>query len=43
MELEQALTRSWSAVAFFDTMGVAREIENYPFDEVLYSVGAGVR
>jgi outer membrane translocation and assembly module TamA len=43
IELEQAITRSWSVVGFFDTMGVARDIDNYPFDEVLYSTGGGVR
>jgi outer membrane protein insertion porin family len=43
VELEQGLTRSWSLVVFFDALGQARRIENYPFNEGLYSVGGGVR
>jgi outer membrane protein assembly complex protein YaeT len=43
VELEQALTRKWSAVAFFDAVGTAARLEDYPFSEKLYSVGLGVR
>ena len=43
VELEQALTPQWSIVAFLDTVGFARELKNYPFDEILFSVGAGLR
>jgi outer membrane protein assembly factor BamA len=41
-ELEQKLTRSFSAVVFFDALGIARHMEDYPFDEELYSVGGGL-
>jgi outer membrane protein assembly factor BamA len=43
VELEQALTEKWSVVAFSDSIGFAKEIGNYPFDETLFSVGVGVR
>ena len=43
LELEQALTRAWSVVGFVDVGGVAATIEDYPFDEVLVSVGGGLR
>lgn len=43
LELEQALTPMWSLVAFFDAMGVAREIEDYPYNDLLLSVGGGLR
>jgi outer membrane protein assembly factor BamA len=43
LECEQVLTKSWSAVVFLDTLGTAVELADYPFDEVLYSVGAGIR
>ena len=43
VELEQALTPSWSIIGFFDVMGVAQDSEDYPFDDVLYSAGGGVR
>lgn len=42
-ELEQALTRSWSLVGFVDVGGVTPTIEAYPFDEVLVSLGGGIR
>ncbi|HMP83488.1 MAG TPA: BamA/TamA family outer membrane protein [Verrucomicrobiota bacterium] len=42
-ELEQALTPSWSLVVFFDALGIAEDIGDYPFDEGLYSVGGGIR
>jgi outer membrane protein insertion porin family len=42
-EFEQALTPSWSVVGFFDAMGFARRLGNYPMDEILFSAGAGIR
>lgn len=43
IELEQALTRKWSAVVFVDALGAAVRLADYPFDETLYSVGVGLR
>jgi outer membrane protein assembly factor BamA len=43
VEFEQALTRQWSVIGFFDTVGFARRISDYPFDENLYSAGGGIR
>jgi outer membrane protein insertion porin family len=42
IELEQALTPKLSFVAFLDTLGEARRIENYPFNQILMSVGPGL-
>ncbi len=43
IELEQAITNTWSVVVFADALGEAAELEAYPWDERLYSVGLGVR
>lgn len=43
VELEQLLTPHWSVVAFLDAVGVAEHLDDYPFDEVLWSLGGGVR
>jgi outer membrane protein assembly factor BamA len=43
LEFEQALTRKWTIVAFVDTVGTAVRLEDYPFSEVLYSAGLGIR
>jgi outer membrane translocation and assembly module TamA len=43
LELEQALTSTWSAVIFTDALGMAARLADYPFAEKLYSVGLGVR
>ena len=43
VELEQAITNTWSVVVFFDALGEAAELAAYPWDERLYSVGLGVR
>jgi outer membrane protein assembly factor BamA len=43
IELEQMLTPSWSLVVFLDGVGFARNIEDYPFDQELFSVGGGIR
>lgn len=42
VEFEQKLTRSISAVLLFDAVGFARDVEEYPFDEKLYTVGGGL-
>lgn len=43
LELEQALTKSWSAILFYDALGETVSLANYPFDDRLYSVGLGLR
>ena len=43
LELEQSLTRTISMVGFVDGVGITPVIESYPFDQVLWSVGAGLR
>lgn len=42
-ELEQALTTRFSLVGFIDALGIARRLDDYPFDETLFSVGGGLR
>jgi outer membrane protein assembly factor BamA len=42
IELEQALTSSWSIVAFGDALGTAVSLHDFP-KERLYSVGLGLR
>lgn len=42
-EYEQVLTETWSAVIFFDALGSATRLADYPFDERLYSAGIGLR
>jgi outer membrane protein assembly complex protein YaeT len=41
-ELEQALTPKLSLVGFVDSVGIAQSIKDYPFNEVLTSVGGGL-
>jgi outer membrane protein assembly factor BamA len=43
VEFEQALTPKWSLVVFSDNLGLARRIDNYPFDYGLFSAGIGLR
>lgn len=43
VEVEQALTRRWSLVVFWDGLGMAENLRDYPFDEELHSVGIGIR
>jgi outer membrane protein insertion porin family len=43
VELEQALTPKWSLVLFSDSLGMARRLDNYPWDTGLFSVGGGIR
>ncbi|QYM80773.1 BamA/TamA family outer membrane protein [Horticoccus luteus] len=42
-EFEQALTGNWSGVLFVDGLGTATRLQDYPFNQQLYSVGLGVR
>jgi outer membrane translocation and assembly module TamA len=43
VEFEQSLTPRWSLVFFSDNLGVARDLQDYPGRDVLFSVGAGLR
>jgi outer membrane protein assembly factor BamA len=43
VELEQALTAHWSAVAFVDALGSAAQLRDYPFSGRLYTAGLGLR
>jgi outer membrane protein insertion porin family len=43
IEVEQALTESLSIVAFLDALGSAPQLEDYPFEESLFSAGALLR
>lgn len=43
IEFEQALTTKWSAVIFFDGLGTAVRLADYPWSERLASVGLGIR
>jgi outer membrane protein insertion porin family len=43
LEFEQALTPSWSVVAFGDALATAVSLRDYPLGERLYSVGLGLR
>ncbi len=43
IELEQALTRAWSAVAFADALNSSASLRAYRAGERLYSVGLGLR
>jgi len=43
VEFEQALTPKWALVVFSDSLGIARQAAQYPFDTGLFSVGGGVR
>jgi outer membrane protein insertion porin family len=43
IELEQALTAKWSVVTFYDALGTAVRLADYPFGEHLSSVGLGFR
>lgn len=42
-ELEQSLAGNWSAVVFFDALGTAAKLADYPMSERLYALGMGVR
>lgn len=43
VEFEQSITRALSFVLFVDALGAARRLDDYPFDETLYSAGGGLR
>jgi outer membrane protein assembly complex protein YaeT len=43
VEFEQGITPKWSVVGFVDAVGFARKLDDYPVDEALFSVGAGLR
>lgn len=43
VEFEQALTTKWSGIVFFDALGTAARLSDYPFSEQLYSAGLGIR
>lgn len=43
IEVEQALTRTWSVVVFGDALGEAADLGAYPWSERLYSIGLGLR
>jgi outer membrane protein insertion porin family len=43
VELEQALTPRFSFVAFSDSLGFAQNLNHFPFDTGLFSVGGGFR
>ncbi len=43
LELEQSFSNSLSLVLFFDALGTASRIEEYPFDDTLTSAGLGIR
>jgi outer membrane translocation and assembly module TamA len=43
VEVEQALTKSWSAVVFTDGLATATRLASYPYDTLMVTVGVGVR
>ncbi|HUG10910.1 MAG TPA: BamA/TamA family outer membrane protein, partial [Opitutaceae bacterium] len=43
LDVEQALTETLSIVAFFDAVGIAARLADYPFEERLYSAGLLLR
>lgn len=43
LEFEQALTPKWALVLFADAVGFARDFADYPANEALYTIGAGLR
>lgn len=43
LEFEQGLTRTWSLVLFFDALGQAIRIEDWPVNESLFAAGVGLR
>lgn len=43
VELEQYVTERWSVVGFVDGVGNSPNLSDYPFSEVLWSVGGGIR
>jgi outer membrane protein assembly factor BamA len=43
IEFEQGLTPKWSIVGFLDAVEFAENLNHYPGDTALYSVGGGIR
>jgi len=43
LEFEQGITPKWSVVGFVDGVEFAEKLKDYPGDEQLFSVGAGLR
>ena len=43
VELEQAVRTRWSLVVFYDLLGSSARLADYPAQEWLHSLGAGVR
>jgi outer membrane protein insertion porin family len=43
VEVEQAVARSLAVVVFFDTIGVAADLADWPWSETLSSAGLGLR
>lgn len=43
VELEQYVTERWSVVGFLDGVGNSPNLSDYPFRDVLWSAGGGVR
>ncbi len=43
VEVEQAVTPNWSAVLFWDGLGIAESIRDYPMRDRLHTLGAGLR
>lgn len=43
IEFEQGITPQWSFVLFFDALGEATRIADWPVDESLFSAGVGIR
>jgi outer membrane translocation and assembly module TamA len=43
LEFEQSLTAKLTGVLFFDALGTATRLEDYPWSEKLYSAGVGLR
>ncbi len=43
IEFEQGITPKWSVVFFFDALGQATSIDQWPVDESLFAAGLGIR
>jgi outer membrane protein assembly factor BamA len=43
IEFEQSLTPKWALVFFTDAIGFARDFDDYPVNDALYSLGGGLR
>ena len=43
LEFEQAITRRFSAVLFWDGLGITARVAEFPWEDTLFAVGAGLR